>query len=150
MFRLASIYKLSVRVHVSSGGSIIPKKKTVRIFWDTLYFPVHMALYALVRSFCICESCVPLVPSKFIWKFAKFVLYQRSLSPQSLVSADLYIRNTCIVTIVITQLLFTHVTKPNSPFLNCLLLYWVIWGHSLIKAVYKKKINSIILSVCSI
>lgn len=44
-----------------------------------IYLAAHMVLYT--RSFSVCE---PLAPSKFIWKFAKFVLYQRSLSPQSL------------------------------------------------------------------
>lgn len=84
---------------------------------DEMYRPVHVA--RCTRSFHVCELRVPHAPSKFIWKFTKFVLYQRSLSPQSLRTLSLSIRidrNTCIVTIAITQLLFTHAAEPNSLF----------------------------------
>lgn len=74
-----------------------------------------------MHSFVLCMwavyVCVPLVPSKFIWKFAKFVLYQRSFSLQSLRTLSLPIRidrSTCIVTIAITQLLFTHTCRRTE------------------------------------
>ena len=77
-----------------------------------IYLAAYMDLYT--RSFSVCE---PLAPSKFIWKFAKFVLYQRSLSPQSLRTLSLPIhidRNDR----AITQLLFTHAMESNYLFLK--------------------------------
>jgi len=52
----------------------------------------HTWLYTLVCSVYVSYVRVPLASSKFIWKFAKFILYRRSLSLQSLRTLSLPIR----------------------------------------------------------